>query len=157
MGMHQLSKKPDRGCICQRSERTATNSSNGETDHIWKCLECFDDWMIYWVFTLSLYYSTTHQSVQDVVSSFGQCREPFTPSHENEKVVLLFPEKNFLQHRGVAFFAKERLIFWKYKKTDFRQSMELVRFLEVGSAQRDLSRWPRLCWSTGWASLTLNC
>lgn len=96
--------------------------------------------MIYWVFTLSLYYSTTHQSVQDVVSSFGQCKEPFTPSHENEKVFLLFPEKNFLQHRGVAFFAKERSIFWKYKKTDFRQSMELVRFLEVGSAQRDLSR-----------------
>ena len=31
---HQLSKKTDRGCICQRSERTATNSSNGETDHV---------------------------------------------------------------------------------------------------------------------------
>ena len=50
---HQLSKKTDRGCICQRSERTATNSSNGETDHVWKCLQCLDDWMIYWIFTLS--------------------------------------------------------------------------------------------------------
>ena len=98
--------------------------------------------MIYWVFTLSLYYSTTHQSVQDVVSSFGQCREPFTPSHENEKVFLLFPEKNPDNPTtpGSSIFCQRKINFWKYKKTDFRQSMELVRFLEVGSAQRDLSR-----------------